>query len=111
MDELVARLCKGKHPIKAGLLSGKTAEAFQKRIEGGYVHIEFTKTQGGTILGMELDMEASDLSKADFEGQSGNVHLVGSLVLNYEEVRCIADIDLATLEGEGRLETVAAVPG
>jgi hypothetical protein len=109
MDELVARLCKGKHPIKAGLLSEKTAEAFQKRIQDAYVHIEFTNTQGGTILGMELDKEASDLSKADFEGQSGHVHLVGGLVLNYEEVRCLADLDLATLEGEGRLETVVAV--
>jgi Core binding factor beta subunit len=111
VDELVERLCKGKHPIKAGLLSEKTAEAFQKRIQDGYVHIEFTNTQGGTILGMELDKEASDLSKADFEGQSGHVHLVGGLVLNYEEVRCLADIDLATLAGEGCLETVAAVPG
>jgi Core binding factor beta subunit len=111
VDELVERLCRGKHPIKAGLLSGKTAEAFQKRIQDGYVHIEFTNTQGGTILGMELDKEASDLSKADFEGQSGHVHLVGGLVLNYEEVRCLADIDLATLAGEGCLETVAAVPG
>jgi hypothetical protein len=111
MDELVARLSKGKHPVKAGLLSDTTAAAFQKRIQDGYVHIEFTTTQGGTILGMELDKEASDLSKANFERQSGNVHLVGGLVLNYEEVRCIADIDLATLAGEGCLETVAAVPG
>jgi hypothetical protein len=111
MDELVARLCTGKHPIKAGLLSEKTAESFRKRIQGGYVHIEFTNTQGGTILGMELDMGASDLSKADFAGQSGSVHLVGGLVLNYEEVRCLADIDLATLVGEGRLEAVAAVTG
>jgi hypothetical protein len=110
MDELVARLCKGKHPIKAGLLPEKTAEAFQKRIQDGYVHIEFTNTQGGTILGMELDKQASNQSNADFERQSGSVHLVGDLVLNYEKVRCLADINLATLQGEGYLEIVAAVP-
>jgi len=109
MDELVTRLCHGKHPIKVGLLSNATAEVFQKRIEDRYVHIEFTTTQGGTILGMDLDKEASDLSKADFENSSGSVHLVGSLVLNYEEVHCIADIDLATLVGEGHLETVANI--
>jgi hypothetical protein len=109
MDDLVARLCKGKHPIKVGLLSDVTAEAFQKRIQDGYVHIEFTNTQGGTILGVELDKEASDLSKADFEGQSGSLHLVGSLVLNYEKVRCVADIELGTLTGEGCLQTVAAI--
>lgn len=110
MDELVARLSKGKHPVKAGLLSEKTAESFQKRIQDGYVHIEFTNTQGGTILGMELDKEASDLSKANFEGQSGSVHLVGGLVLNYQEVLCLADIDIATLAGEGHLDPVATVP-
>ena len=109
MDELVARLCKDKHLIKAGLLSEKTAKAFQKRIQDGYVHIEFTNTQGGTILGMELNKESLDLSKADFENSSGSVHLVGSLVLNSEEVRCIADIDLATLVGEGHLEAVANI--
>jgi Core binding factor beta subunit len=108
VDELVERLCKGKHPIKAGLLSNATAEAFQKRIQDGYVHIEFTNTQGGTILGMDLDKEASELTKANFEEQSGSVHLVGHLVLNYEEVRCLANIDLATLAGEGHLETVTA---
>lgn len=107
VDELVERLCKGKHPIKPGLLSNATAEAFQERIQDGYVHIEFTNTKGGTILGIDLDKEASDLTKANFEEQSGSVHLVGQLVLNYEEVRCLADIDLATLAGEGYLETVA----
>lgn len=106
MDELVTRLCKGKHPIKVSLLSTKTAKAFQERIQDGYVHIKFTTTKGGTVLGVEIDKEASDLSKADFEEQSGSVHLVGGLVLNYEEVRCFADIDLSTLVGEGRLETL-----
>lgn len=110
MDELVARLSKGKHPVKVGLLSEATPKAFHERILNGYVHIEFTNTQGGTILGMELDKEASDLSKANFDKLSGNLHLVGSLVLNYEKVRCISDIDLATLAGEGHLETVANVP-
>jgi hypothetical protein len=42
------------------------------------------------------------------------VHLEGSLVVNYDPVRCIADIDLATLEGTGRLaleERAAAAAG
>ena len=110
MNELVARLCNGKQSVKPGLLSEETAEAFRQRIQHGYVHIEFTNTKGGTILGMELDKEASDLSKADFEKQSGSLRLVGILVLNYEEVRCTADIDLATMTGEGYLETMANIP-
>jgi hypothetical protein len=109
MNELVARLCEGKHPVEASLLSDATATDLQKRIQGGYVHIKFTGTKGGTVLGIKLDKEASDLSKANFDEPSGSVHLVGGLELNYEKVRCIADIDLSTLVGEGYLETVAAV--
>jgi len=35
------------------------------------------------------------------------VHLEGKLTLDYVRVRCIADIDLKTLEGKGRLEKIA----
>jgi hypothetical protein len=109
MNDLVKRLCKGKHPVKAGLLSDPTVEAFQKRIHDGYVHIEFTNTQGGTVLGMKLDQDASDLSEADFKEKSGSVHLVGNFTLNYEKVCCTAKIDLGTLTGEGYLETVPLI--
>jgi hypothetical protein len=104
MNEFVTRLCEGKHPVKASLLTDSTPEAFHKRILDNYVHIEFTDTKGGTILGIEIDKEASDLSSANFDEQCGNVHLVGSLQLNYEEVRCISDIDICSLQGEGYLE-------
>jgi hypothetical protein len=32
---------------------------------------------------------------------------MGSLILNYDKVRCAADIDLATCEGVGYLEPVS----
>jgi hypothetical protein len=107
MNELVQHLSEGEHPVEASLRPEKTAAALKERIDLGYVHIKFTSTRGGTELGVQLDREACDLSQANFDGQSGTVHLVGELILNYVKVRCVADIDLATLEGKGHLEPIA----
>ncbi|MEC4816859.1 MAG: MbtH domain protein [Scytonema sp. PMC 1069.18] len=106
MNELVQRLSSGEHPVEASLGPEKTATALKECIDRGYVHIKFTNTRGGTDLGVKLDLEASKFNEADFEHQTGKVHLVGNLTLNYVKVRCIADLDLGTLEGKGRLEPV-----
>ncbi|MDF5721299.1 MAG: MbtH domain protein [Rhizonema sp. PD37] len=106
MNELVQRLSQGEHPVEASLRPEKTATAFKESIDRGYVHIKFTNTKGGTDLGVQLDTEASNFNEADFLNQKGQVHIVGNLTLNYEKVRCIADIDLATLEGKGHLEPI-----
>jgi hypothetical protein len=75
----------------------------------GYVLIKFTQTRGVTELGFPVDREATDLSRADFDEGTGIVHVEGDLVLNGDPVRCIADIDLGTLEGTGRLRPVPAL--
>ncbi|MBR8836952.1 MAG: MbtH domain protein [Stigonema ocellatum SAG 48.90 = DSM 106950] len=106
MNELVQRLSQGDHPVEASLKPEKTVAAFKESIDRGYVHIKFTNTQGGTELGVRLDQQTSNLNEADFEHQVGKVHLVGNLTLNYVKVRCIADINLETLEGKGHLEPV-----
>ena len=105
---LVQRLAQGSHPIVAGLRPDKSVKALQESIDRGYVHIKFTATKGGTELGVRLDTAACDFSRADFDTQTGTVHLEGGLTLDYVKVRCIADIDLTTLEGQGHLEIVAA---
>jgi uncharacterized protein YbdZ (MbtH family) len=107
-DDLVQRLCTGEHAVEAILRPAKTAQALKERIDAGYVHIKFVNTRGGTELGVRLDPNATDLGSADFAHQSGKVHLVGDLTLNYVKVRCIADIDLSTLTGQGHLELVEA---
>jgi Core binding factor beta subunit len=71
--------------------------------EMGYVLVKFTQTRGGTELGFPLDRDATDLSAANFDEGTGTVHVEGHLILNDDPVRCIADIDLATLNGTGRL--------
>ena len=108
---LVDRLCEGDHPVEAGLRPEKTVKLFKEAVDRNYVHIKFTKTRGGTELGVRLDREACDFSQADFDNGSGRVHVEGNLTLDYVKVKCIADIDLATLEGVGHLEKVEAQTG
>jgi uncharacterized protein YbdZ (MbtH family) len=106
---LVDRLCEGNHPVEIGLRPEKTVKLFKEAIDRNYVHIKFTKTKGGTELGVRLDREACDFSQADFDRGTGTAHVEGDLTLDYVRVRCIADIDLAALEGKGYLEKVGAV--
>src|SRR5262245_14409623 len=103
MNELVKRLAEGEHAIEAGLQPEQSAAELKRRIERGYGHIQFVDTRGGTELGMRLDPAACDVGLADFAKGTGRVHLVGNLTLNYDKVRLIADVDVGTLKGQGRL--------
>jgi len=105
-EPLVQRLAQGSHPVVVALRPEKSAKALQESIDRGYVHIKFTATKGGTELGVRLDTAACDFSRADFDTQTGTVHLEGGLTLDYVKVRCIADIDLTTLAGQGHLAIV-----
>jgi uncharacterized protein YbdZ (MbtH family) len=107
-DDLVQRLCTGEHAVEAILRPVKSAQTLKERIDAGYVSIKFVNTRGGTELGVRLDASAIDLGQADFAQQRGKVCLVGDLTLNYVKVRCIANIDLTTLTGQGHLEPVDA---
>lgn len=107
-DDLIARLSETNQPVELSLRPEKSAQAFLERIQKGYVHIRFTGTRGETELGVRLDADALNMGQADFENQKGAVHLEGRLTLNYQKVRCIADIDLETLAGSGHLQTVEA---
>lgn len=106
MDELVERLSRGTHPVEVSLRPERTPQALQQQLGYGYVHIKFTGTKGGTELGVTLDRQASDLATADFAQGTGRATIVGSLVLNYVKVRCVAEIDLATLAGTGHLDVL-----
>ena len=89
-DDLVDRLANGTHPVE--LASRHLEEA----LDANYVSIRFPETRGGTSLSVRLDSTASV--------KSGDpLHLEGNLTLNFEKVRLIADINRATLAGQGRL--------
>ena len=102
MNELTERLTVEQPIIMGG--SDPTVEELRERTgEMGYVLVKFTQTRGGTELGFPLDRATTDLSNANFDEGTGSVHVEGSMILNYDPVRCIADIDLATHNGTGRL--------
>jgi hypothetical protein len=105
---LVDRLCEGDQPVELGLGSERSVKRVREALDRSYVHIKFTGTKGGTALGVKLDRDACDFSGADFEAGTGTLHLEGGLTLNSVKVRCIADIDPATLEGKGHLVRVEA---
>jgi|SRR5579859_1422733 len=110
MDELTERLANGDHPVTVGGPQPSVEELRRRLAEVGYVSIKFTATRGGTDLPIRLDRDASDLSAADFDQASGTVHIEGTLVLNDDPVRCVADIDLSTLDGTGHLVPEGAAP-
>jgi hypothetical protein len=107
MNDLVQRLSTGTHPVEVSLRPKKSLKGFKECLDRGFVHIKFTNTRGGTELGVRLDRNLSNQTTADLEKGSGTIKLVGPLTLNYVKVRCIADVDVATLSGTGKLEVVA----
>ena len=109
MNELTQRLTF-EQPVVMGGADPTVAELHERTGEMGYVLVKFTETRGGTELGFPLDRDATDLTAADFDNGTGTVHVEGTLVLNDDPVRCIADIDLATLKGTGRLALEEKVP-
>jgi len=102
VNELTEHLIETQPVVLGG--ADPTVEELRDRTgELGYVLVKFTETRGGTELGFPLDRGTTDLSKANFDAGTGTVHVEGPLIVNDDPVRCIADIDLATLAGTGRL--------
>ncbi|SRR5450631_3679278 len=109
MDELVQRLSEGDHPVTVGGPK-PSLEELKKRVEDmGYVFIKFTNTRGGTDLGVRVDKAATTIKEGNFDQGNGIVHIEGTLTLNYVKVRCIADINLETLNGTGHLMALEEV--
>jgi len=102
MSNLVEKLAEGSHPVVVARY--KDLEEFKQSIDRGFVLVKFTDTQGGTEIGFELNSSQSRTEDCDFDSGTGTVRLVGDLVLDFQKVRCIADIDIGEMEGEGRLE-------
>lgn len=106
MHELTQRLSTGTHPVTVRGSQSSLEDIRRRLEETDHILVKFTGTRGGTELGFPVDRAASDLSAADFDNGSGMLHVEGNLILNDDPVRCVADIDLATLDGTGRLVPV-----
>src|SRR5688572_15387898 len=103
MTDLPTRLSQGNTKVTFRARREDARAELKEAIERKYVHVLFTETQGGTELGFPLDEARSNLSGASWDAGEGSVHLEGELKLDGVRVRCVADIDLSTVEGQGRL--------
>ena len=103
LNELVKRLTK-EHEVECARPE-KTSKALKECIDRDYVHIMFKKT--GTELGVQLDRRHCSFEQGDFENSTGSIQLTGGLTLNYDKVKCIAEIDLSICEGKGYLVPVS----
>jgi hypothetical protein len=104
MNDLVQRLSQGEHAVEVSLRPERTVKALKDCLDRGFVHVRFTKTRGGTELGFAVDLTHSDLAGADFDAESGQLRIAGDLTLDWVKVRCIADLQLPSMEGLGHLE-------
>ena len=103
---LVERLSTGLHRVEFNSQVERTGKWLKQAIDRGYVHLKFPETKGGTTLGVRVDASASEFREANFDDQTGQIHLEGTLTLDYVKVRCIADLLLDSLSGTGRLVAV-----
>ena len=102
---MVKRLSEGKHEVIIGHRD-EPYDEIKQRIEDGYIHVKFTQTKGGTELGINVDLDKTNVEDLDFDKGEGSLHIEGTTNLNYNEVRCVSDIDLKTRKGEGYLEII-----
>ena len=103
MDDLVERLSK-KQPIDFESRTETLDEIKERLTEMKFVFVTFTETSGGTELGINVDSDLTKIENADFNKGTGTIHVVGTCTLNYQKVRCIAEVDLSTKKGTGYLE-------
>jgi len=104
MDRLVKQLSEGSHPVVFEPRSERYSEIKERLVEMKYVFIKFTDTVGETELGINIDDRLTSLKNADFVNGNGSISVVGTCVLNYHQVRCVAEVDLETKMGTAYLE-------
>ena len=109
MSTLVETLCTGTHAVEVWLEPAKTLAALRTMVENNRIHIKFPNTEGGTELGISLDPKVTNVDSEALATGTGLLPIVGSLVLDYVAVRCVAEIDVETFRGVGRLEKVSGV--
>jgi len=104
VNDLVKHLAERSHPVAISLGPKRTLKLFREMLDRGHVFVTFTQIRGGTELGVPLDKSCCDLTQASFATETGKVRICGELTLDDIPVRVVADIELPSLEGQGRLE-------
>jgi hypothetical protein len=105
MSPLVEKLSNGLHEVEFETRINDLSEV-EDRIRNGFVYVKFVNTKGGTELGIKVDPKDINFDAVDFKAGAGTLHVEGTCTLDYEKVKCIADIDLATRSGRGYLKVI-----
>lgn len=96
-SETVKYLTNGTHPISCKGIY-QTQQNLNKALSEQHLHIVFTDTKGQTCLSLRLDQQPS------LNGEKGCVEFLGTLMLDFVQLRCSGTICLESLEGVGKLE-------
>lgn len=101
MSDLVRKLSRGKHRVV--LDRYENSKKLMEHASRGLVLVKFPDTVGGTELGITVDADFLASSSEQLESGRGKVRISGKLNLDRVDVRCVADIDLESMSGQGHL--------
>ncbi len=88
-----------------------TPQQIKDGIKRGFVPIAFTEAPELPGVGLFLDVDATSIAEADFAAVTGTIHLEGEgTVYAVGKVRGVADIDLATNTGQGKISILEPAP-
>ena len=103
MDSLVEKL-KVRQPVEFESRTKSLDDIKKRLLETKFVFVTFPKTNGQTEIGISVDTDAINVKDADFNQGNGTISITGTCELNYQKIRCVADIDLASKKGMGHIE-------
>lgn len=104
---LVERLSAAEHDVRLVLRPSNSLGSLKSAVDRGFVQVEFTGTKGGTVLGFPIDASLSNTAKLKEDSGDGEIQLIGFLTLNFQKVKCTANISLKTFDGKGKLDLVS----
>lgn len=106
MDRLVKMLCKGEHLILLEPRIKDYSEIKDRLQKMKFVFIKFVDTIGETELGINVDDNLTNFKDANFDNKNGNLYIVGTCKLNYQNVRVTGNVNLANKKGRAKLEII-----
>lgn len=101
IPSLVSILTNGQKHSLVVLVDSK--DELINQLQYGYLHIKFTNTIGESSLILELDKNIKDVINFDYD----TVNLEGTLVLDYQNLKCNIEFSLVSLKGYGILQLIS----
>jgi hypothetical protein len=102
---LVDRLCAGEQPVRIDLGTTRSSDSLRSQCASGSVHLLFPNTRGGTRLRVTLNPSCKAPGSNPGVKADG-LRLEGSVVLDMVTLRCVARIDLETLDGVAEVSRI-----